>query len=70
MYAGCLLIWVSKLQTEVALLMTEAECIALVQVVAKVNTAQYNQAHDTPFSSVPLGWRGDTITADNVEQSY
>jgi hypothetical protein len=33
MYAGCPLIWVSKLQTEVALLTTEAEYIALSQAI-------------------------------------
>jgi hypothetical protein len=31
MFAGCLLVWVSKLQTEVALSTMEAEYIALSQ---------------------------------------
>lgn len=36
MYAGCPLVWVSKLQTEVALSTTEAEYIALSQVMREL----------------------------------
>jgi hypothetical protein len=36
MYAGCPLIWVFKLQTEVALWATESECIALSQAMREL----------------------------------
>ena len=36
MYAGCPITWLSKLQTEIALSTTEAECIALSQAMREV----------------------------------
>ena len=35
-YAGCLLVWMSKLQTEISLSTTKAEYIALSQVMCEI----------------------------------
>ena len=36
MYTGCPITWCSKLQTEIALSMTEADYVTLVQAIYKV----------------------------------
>jgi hypothetical protein len=57
-YAGCPIIWTSKLQTEIALSATEAEYIALSQSLMEVTALfaiikEIKQIHSTINSSIP-----------------